>query len=145
VTVGDAFHWFDKPAALTEIRRVLCPHGGLAVLSAVPDWSGASWAHELGSLVAALRPEHPQFDELSWQEVVRASGHWSEPREIRFTIARSASAEQVVDHVASISWMAALPQEQRASTIARARELVQAGETPAELPVHIVLGLTSLL
>ena len=45
VTVADAFHWFDQSVALGEIRRVLRPGGGLAVLSTVPDWGGASWAH----------------------------------------------------------------------------------------------------
>jgi ubiquinone/menaquinone biosynthesis C-methylase UbiE len=32
VFVGDAFHWFDGPAALAEIARVLRPRGGLALL-----------------------------------------------------------------------------------------------------------------
>ncbi len=47
VTVADAFHWFDRTIALTEIARVLRPGGGLAVLTTVPDWGGASWAHEV--------------------------------------------------------------------------------------------------
>jgi ubiquinone/menaquinone biosynthesis C-methylase UbiE len=56
VTAADAFHWFDHALALAEIRRVLRPGGGLAVLSTVPDWSGASWAHEVGTLMAECAP-----------------------------------------------------------------------------------------
>ena len=32
VTVADAFHWFDPGLALSEIRRVLLPAGGLKIL-----------------------------------------------------------------------------------------------------------------
>ena len=32
VTVAQAFHWFDGPAALAEIHRMLSPGGRLAVL-----------------------------------------------------------------------------------------------------------------
>ena len=39
VTVADAFHWFDHAAALAEIRRVLRPGGGLALVAVVPDWT----------------------------------------------------------------------------------------------------------
>ena len=62
VMIADAFHWFDRPRALSEIRRVLKVGGGLALFNTVPDWSGASWAHELGTLVADTRPTHPYFD-----------------------------------------------------------------------------------
>jgi len=144
VTVADAFHWFDQAAALAEIARVLVPGGGLAVIATVPDWSGASWAHEVGSLLAELRPEHPSFDGRPWQDAVRASNRWSEPRELHVTSTQPASPERVLDHVASISWMAALPEDERADAIAQVRVLVEEGQTPSELSVHFVLGLTEL-
>jgi SAM-dependent methyltransferase len=144
VTIADAFHWFDQQAALAEIRRVLRPDGGLAVLSTIPDWSGTSWAHELGSLVASRRPEHPYFDGPPWQDAIRAAGCWTEPREIRVTTTQGAQPERIVDHLASMSWVAAMPGEQRAELISQMRALIESGETPAELPLHVVMGLTSL-
>jgi SAM-dependent methyltransferase len=144
VTVSDAFHWFDHAPALAEIGRVLRPGGGLCVVWTIPDWGGASWAHELGTTMAALRPEHPGFDGPPWQDAARASGRWTEPREVRLTIARPASPAQIVDHIASMSWIAAMPDPERAERLAQMRALIDAGETPAELPVHFLLALTSL-
>jgi SAM-dependent methyltransferase len=144
VAVGEAFHWFEQRAALAEMRRVLGPGGGLALLSTIPDWRGASWAHELGSLVASLRPEHPYFDGPPWQEAVRSAPGWGEPREIRVTTFQPAEEERIVDHLASMSWLAALPDDRRTAAIARMRALIQEGETPAELPVQVRLGLAAL-
>src|SRR5205823_12818746 len=100
VTVADGFHWFNHARALAEIGRVLRPGGGLAVLSTVPDWSGASWAHELGTLIMNARPAHPHFDGPSWREAIRAAGGWSEPREIRVTTNQTAGPARIVDYVA---------------------------------------------
>jgi SAM-dependent methyltransferase len=143
VTVADAFHWFDRHRALTEIRRVLAPGGGLAIISTYPDWRGASWAHELGTLVSESRPEHPHFDGPPWQEVVADAGGWSEGREIRVTVPRLTVPEQIVDHMASMSWVAGMPSEEREAFIARLRELIAGGQAPAEMPIHFVIGLTA--
>jgi SAM-dependent methyltransferase len=144
VTVGDAFHWFDQRAALEEIRRVLRPKGGLALLTTVPDWGGASWAHDLGTLIQSTRPEHPHFDGPSWRDAVNAADGWTEPREIRVTTPHPADPERIVDHVASISWVAAMPEAERSETLAQIGALVSAGDTPDEMPVHVVVGLTTL-
>jgi SAM-dependent methyltransferase len=143
VTVADGFHWFDQARALIEIRRVLAPRGGLAVVFTVPDWSGASWAHELGTLVERVRPEHPHFDGPPWQETVRAAGGWTEPREIRVTSSQPIDPERIVAWVASMSFVAALAEEERNAWLAQVTELVEGGETPTELPVHVVIGLTT--
>ncbi|MFL5892752.1 MAG: class I SAM-dependent methyltransferase [Solirubrobacterales bacterium] len=144
VTVADGFHWFDRAKALTEIRRVLRPHGGFAVITTVPDWSGASWGHELGSMIMEARPKHPYFDGPAWQEAVDAAGGWIEPREIRVTTSQPANPDRILDYVASMSWVAALPEDERRDWLDKAARVVRGGETPAELPVHVGIGLTSL-
>jgi SAM-dependent methyltransferase len=144
VTVADAFHWFDKRRALAEIGRVLRPGGGLAVLATVPDWGGASWAHELGTLVMRSRPEHPYFDGPGWQEAVHAAGAFTPPREVRVTISQPARPEQIADHVGSMSWIAAMPDGERIATLEAIRTMIREGQTPAELPVHFVIGMTAL-
>ena len=143
VTVADAFHWFDQTVALAEIRRVLRPGGGLAVLTTVPDWGGATWAQEVGTLMAGLRGEHPHFDGPPWQDALAAAGGWTTPREIRLTMSQPASPERVLDYIASLSWIAALPAQRRAETLEQIASVVRAGETPAQLSAHVVVGLAS--
>lgn len=144
MTVGEGFHWFDAPVALEEIRRVLAPGGGLAILTTMPDFTGASWADELGAMIERLRPEHPFFDGPSWQEAVRAAGGWSELRQIRVTTPQAARPERMVDFLNSMSWVAAMPGDQRSEVLAEIIELVEAGESPAEIDVHVNIDLASL-
>jgi SAM-dependent methyltransferase len=141
VTVADGFHWFDAEPALAEIARVLEPGGGLAVLASLPDWSGASWADELGRTMNRLRPEHPFFDGPSWRDAVRAAPGWSAPREIRVKTFHPARPELIPDYLASMSWVAAMPEEERAKLLAAAAELVRGGETPPSLGLEVVAGL----
>lgn len=143
VTVADAFHWFEPAGALAEIARVLRPGGGLALLMSAVDWGGTSWAHEVGTVVAELRPEHPHFDGPSWQESVEAAGGWTEPREIQLTFSQQTDPERVVDYIGSLSWLAALAEERRIDTLARLGAIIRAGDTPSELPVHVRVGLTA--
>ncbi len=144
VTVADAFHWFEPAGALAEIARVLRPGGGLALLACAVDWGGTSWAHEVGTMIAELRPEHPLFDGPSWQESVKAAGGWTESREIQLTFSQQTDSERVIDYIGSMSWVAALPQVRRTDTLARLGAIIRASETPSELPVHVRVGLTAL-
>jgi SAM-dependent methyltransferase len=137
VTVADAFHWFDHGPALAEIARVLVPRGGLALISMAPDWSGASWAEEVGELINGLRPEHPHFDGPAWPDVLRAAEGWVEPWELRLTRSVPAEPARLPDYVASMSFVAALPDAERQASLDRVSEIVAAGQTPDRLGVHV--------
>ena len=50
VTIGQAVHWFNLPALLGELKRVLHPGGWLAVISRYPSPAG-----QLHALVERLR------------------------------------------------------------------------------------------
>lgn len=141
VTVADAFHWFDRPRALAEMRRVVRPGGGLAIIDMVRDWRGASWSEAIERIVVGSRPEHPNFDGAPWDEFVSAAEGWSEPWEVRVIAPQPAEPEQIVAHLASISWIAGLPEAEREATLAQIREAVLGGAMPERMSVRVRLGL----
>lgn len=144
VTVADAFHWFDRARALLEIHRVLRPGGSLAVFTTAPHWEGASWADELEQLVTSARTEHPHFDGRPWQDDVRESGCFSEPRIFQVKTFPEADPEGILAHLASVSWIAALPAGQRDEMFARMRVLLESGTTPDRLPLVVEVGLATI-
>jgi hypothetical protein len=88
-----------------------------------------------------LRPEHPFFDGPSWRDAVRAATGWSAPREVRVKTFHPARPELIPDYLASMSWVAAMPDPERAKLLAAAAELVRGGETPPRLGLEVVVGL----
>lgn len=131
VTVADAFHWFDPEPALAEIRRVLRPGGGLALLAVHPDLDPA-----LVRMIEAARGEHPYFDGPGWDEVLAGAPGWSSPR--RLTV-RSRQTLDLPAYVATFSWVTALRNPEQSAVLQRIREI--AGDQPVALDVDTEITL----
>jgi SAM-dependent methyltransferase len=114
VLVGQAFHWFDQPAALGEIARVLRPGGGFAAL-----WNGeddsVEWVAGLLEVSDTRRnitperfalPAHPGFAPFE---------------EASFPHAHRRTIESTAKTFGTRSWLLVLPPDERAATLARIR------------------------
>ena len=68
VFVGDAFHWFDGAAAVSELARVLRPHGGVALL-----WNHW-WSDGDDRMTTTLDPPLPAAAQKLFDHVYFSSG-----------------------------------------------------------------------
>jgi ubiquinone/menaquinone biosynthesis C-methylase UbiE len=132
VVVGEAFHWFGTPAACREIARVLRPGGGLALLwnrarSAEPG--RPPWQAALDALTRPYREAAGDFPAAGdrWKRALRESGSFAPLSQAELEHVHRMTPEELVSLVASWSWIANLPDGDRASVLARAHDLV-AGE-----------------
>lgn len=123
LTCAQAFHWFATPAALAEIRRVLAPGGELLLVWNVRDES-VDWVAALTEIMTPYEGDTPRFHSGAWRRVFPAEG-FGPLAETAFDYVHAGPAEQVVvDRVLSVSFIAALPDAERARVTERLRALV---------------------
>jgi SAM-dependent methyltransferase len=127
VTAGQAFHWFATPSGLAEIHRILRPSGGLGLI-----WNQRSRQHPtwvaVDALIDDLRRSEPDQNSLEWRQVLEASDLFTPLTVATFDQAQHLAPEELVDRVISISYVAILPEDQKAELAARLREVAQNAE-----------------
>lgn len=125
VVCAQAFHWFASAAALDEIRRVLRPSGVLGLIWNVRDDTPA-WSRALTELLAPYEGETPRFRSEAWRKVFPHHGFGPSTEQL-FAHAHVGPPEQVlVDRMLSVSFIAALPADERHVVAERIRTLAAA-------------------
>lgn len=132
VSVAQAFHWFDAPAALAEIARVLRPGGGLALLWNERDET-TPWVAEMSRLIRWHERTVSRYQHVDWAEVVAASGRFTPLQEVVIHWQQPMTRELLAERVRSISYIAAMPVAERERLAAEVVELVR--RLPDEFPL----------
>jgi SAM-dependent methyltransferase len=140
VFVGQAFHWFDREAALAEIARVLRPGGALAALWNAEDDS-VDW---VAGLVEVSRPSEQQRWSNDWPKF---DGTWFEAGERSvFPHTQRRTADSLVATLGTQSHTLVVSDEERAALLGRIRDYLRsrpetsAGEFDAPLVTTVVRG-----
>jgi len=131
VTVAQAFHWFDGPAALAEIHRALRPGSALALV-----WNRRPLEDPVHAaierVIAPYRGDAPAHRSGAWRAAFDATTRFGPLEERTFAHSRPHDADALADRVGSTSFVAALDDGPQAEVIAAVRAL--AAEGPVELP-----------
>jgi SAM-dependent methyltransferase len=125
VTVAQAFHWVDEGRALPELRRVLRPEGGVALV-----WNVRDQSHAIHRAYAeTIRPYRGgDYPELQSHARFFADSELFTPYvEREFPHVQLMDADGLVARAASVSFIAALPDDERAALLERVRTLAPDG------------------
>ncbi|MCW2984357.1 MAG: smtA [Conexibacter sp.] len=128
VACADAFHWFDGARAAPELARAIRPGGGLALLwnttGGEAAAAGHAWAAELIDLLNAARPEHPGFTGEQGREAIDACAAFGPFARADITHVHRSSRAMMVANVASISYVAVLPEAEHRALLGRVDALL---------------------
>ncbi len=137
ITVAQAFHWFDLAASVSEIRRVLCPGGGLGLIFNERDTS-EEWVAELSSIIRwdeRGRWQVPYTVEVDWaQRFDTASSGFTPMETYHSSHVQDLDVDTLVARVLSTSYIAASDAESQARVAERVRELAATFPPRFELP-----------
>jgi SAM-dependent methyltransferase len=125
VVAGQAFHWFHGEAALEEAHRVLKPSGRLGLLWNIRDES-EPWVARLTEIID--RYEYgaaPRERTGEWRRAFSASSLFGTLNRLRFRHQQALDREGLVQRVASMSFIAILPDERRAEVLDEVRGLAE--------------------
>jgi SAM-dependent methyltransferase len=95
IFVGEAFHWFDRPAALAEFARVLAPGGGLAVMWNTPQSETTAWQEAVGRVFAELPANS---DQRMPPGINSAASNYRDPAEVEWRTGPDWGAFEPIEH-----------------------------------------------
>jgi SAM-dependent methyltransferase len=131
VTVAQAFHWFEGPAALAEIHRVLRPARRLALIWNVRDL-GHPTQRAVEDLFAPYRGETPSHRSGRWRAALEETDLFRPAACRKFPNLQMLDADGLVRRVASTSFIAELADPERERVLDRARTI--AAKLPDRFP-----------
>ena len=133
VLVAQAFHWFDHDVALPEIHRVLRPGGGLGLV-----WNRRVLEHPAhAALERAISPwgaDTPRHRDRPWVEAIERSPLFEPLADEELPNDQELPPGGLVQRAASISYIAALPEETRREALAELERFEASAPKPIVLP-----------
>jgi len=132
VTVAAAFHWFDVPRALEEFARVLRPVGALGLVWNVRH-PRARIHQELDALLEPHSAAVPRVREFAATDHF-PQGAFGPLEQAEFTHEQRFDADGLVERIASISFVALLPDDERAELLERVRAIGKRYDGPISFP-----------
>ena len=123
VVAGQAFHWFDHAQALPEIHRVLGSAGRLGLVWNRRDQDQPLQA-AISELVAPHRADTPAHRSGAWQQELEASPLFRLEGTTEVEHEQRLDRQGLTERVASISFIAALPNEERRRVLDAAGRLM---------------------
>jgi SAM-dependent methyltransferase len=133
VTAAQAFHWFDTDRALTEIRRVLRPGGSLGLVWNRRDES-MPWVARLREILEPYEGMTPREWRRRWLKPEWQNTGFTALEEREFAYEQELNADGLCGRVESISFVAALNDDERQAVLAEVRQLVAQLHEPFVLP-----------
>jgi SAM-dependent methyltransferase len=133
VLVAQAFHWFDHDVALPEIHRVVRPGGGLGLV-----WNRRVLEHPAhAALERAISPwgsDTPRHRDRPWVDAIERTPLFEPVAEEELPNDQELPPGGLVQRAASISYIAALPEETRREALAELERFEANAPKPIVLP-----------
>jgi SAM-dependent methyltransferase len=133
VVAAQAFHWFETDVALAEIHRVLRPDGGLGLVWNRRD-DTVPWVAQLKILLEPYEGATPREWRRLWERPEWEQTGFSPLEQAEFSYEQELDADGLCGRVASISFVAALDDDERARVLADVRDLVAGFDERFVLP-----------
>jgi SAM-dependent methyltransferase len=123
-TVAQAFHWFDADRAWVELARVVRPGGRVGLIWNARDRT-VDWVDRVWGIMDREERNAPWRDHENWRDSALGERHgFGELHEATFRHEQAIDPEGVVERIASVSHIAALPDDRRSGVLQEIRDLI---------------------